>query len=321
MLVLSLIAAIACAILVPVIALHVWYAIGLSRVFATHGGEPWRAWIPLVNEAELFRLGRLDPVRAVLLVVPGVNIYGLVLKATAAHRIGQTAGRGAGTTALAVIFPPVWATILSARPRTDAAPAGDVADERPIVLSETASGPITTIPGASAAEVATAGRRRSTAVVAEPVAVPVLPGPVDIDEDFEHTSIHPSRRRSVAAEDAEAADSDIVPGVAAQTPAPAPTADAEPALTRTPAMPIAAAALDTEAAGGRDSSAGPGGVGSDHRDRTCGGTCSGAAGSRGALPDRCRSGRDHVVGSGYRAGRHRLRPRGRDHGHHGRPSA
>lgn len=249
MLVLSLIAAIACAILVPVIALHVWYAIGLSRVFATHGGEPWRAWIPLVNEAELFRLGRLDPVRAVLLVVPGVNIYGLVLKATAAHRIGQTAGRGAGTTALAVIFPPVWATILSAGPRTDAAPAGDVADERPIVLSETASGPITTIPGASAAEVATAGRRRSTTVVAEPVAVPVLPGPVDIDEDFEHTSIHPSRRRSVAAEDAEAADSDIVPGVAAQTPAPAPTADAEPALTRTPAMPIAAAALDTEAAG------------------------------------------------------------------------
>lgn len=244
MLVLSLIAAIAGAILVPVIALYVWYAIGLSRVFAAHGGEPWRAWIPLLNEAEIFRLGRLDPVRAVLLVVPGVNIYGLVLKATAAHRIGQAAGRGAGTTALAVIFPPVWATILSARPRTDAAPAGDTADERPIVLSETASGPITTIPGTSAAEVATAGRRRSTAAVVEPVAVPVLPGPVDIDEDLERTSLHPSRRRSTAAEDA---DPGVVPAGAAHTPAS--NGGSEPALTRAPATPIAAAALDTGAAG------------------------------------------------------------------------
>ncbi|MFJ4159226.1 FHA domain-containing protein [Microbacterium testaceum] len=246
MLVLSLIAAIAGAILVPVIALHVWYAIGLSRVFATHGGEPWRAWIPLVNEAELFRLGRLDPVRAVLLVVPGVNIYGLVLKATAAHRLGQTAGRGAGTTALAVIFPPVWATILSARPRTDAAPAGDVADESPIVLSETASGPITTIPGTSAAEVATAGRRRSTAVAAEPVAVPVLPGPVDIDDDFEHTSLHPSRRAAAEAAATVAAESGAVPA-APQAPAAVP--GGEPSLTRAPASPIAAAALDTGAAG------------------------------------------------------------------------
>ena len=246
MLVLSLIAAIAGAILVPAIALHVWYAIGLSRVFATHGGEPWRAWIPLVNEAELFRLGRLDPARAVLLVVPGVNIYGLVLKATAAHRLGQTAGRGAGTTALAVIFPPVWATILSARPRTDAAPAGDVADESPIVLSETASGPITTIPGTSAAEVATAGRRRSTAVAAEPVAVPVLPGPVDLDDDFEHTSLHPSRRAAAEAAAGDAAESGAVPAEP-QVPAAAP--HGEPPLTRAPATPIAAAALDTGAAG------------------------------------------------------------------------
>lgn len=246
MLVLSLIAGIAGPILVPVIALHVWYAIGLSRVFATHGGEPWRAWIPLVNEAELFRLGRLDPVRAVLLVVPGVNIYGLVLKATAAHRLGQTAGRGAGTTALAVIFPPVWATILSARPRTDAAPAGDVADESPVVLSETASGPITTIPGASAAEVATAGRRRSTAIAAEPVAVPVLPGPVDIDDDLEHTSLHPSRRAAAEAAARDAADSGAVPA-GPQAPATAP--GGEPSLTRAPATPIAAAALDTGAAG------------------------------------------------------------------------
>lgn len=242
MLALSLIAAIAGAILVPVIALHVWYAIGLSRVFATHGGEPWRAWIPLINEAEVFRLGRLDPVRAVLLAVPGVNIYGLVLKATAAHRLGETVGRGAGTTALAVIFPPLWAAILSARPRTDAVPPADTADEQPIVLSETTSGPISTIPGTSAAEVATAGRRRSTAVVAEPITVPALPGPVEIvEEPFEQTSIHPSRRRSVApdASAGEEQESATVP----------PGSDgvheaSAPQVTRAPAPPSAATVLD-----------------------------------------------------------------------------
>ncbi|WP_191966670.1 FHA domain-containing protein [Microbacterium testaceum] len=241
MLALSLIAVIAGAILVPVIALHVWYAIGLSRVFATHGGEPWRAWIPLVNEAELFRLGRLDPVRAVLLVIPGVSIYGLVLKATAAHRLGETAGRGAGTTALAVIFPPLWATTLSVRPRTDAAPAGEIAPERTVAPSETASGPISTVPGTPAAAVATAGRRRSTAVVAEPIAVPVLPGPVDIGEEpFEQTSLHPSRRRSAAAPVPAEAPAPATPVPAA---APAPVASV-PAAAPAPAThdPVAAPA-------------------------------------------------------------------------------
>ncbi len=123
MLVLSLIAAIAAALLAPALALHVWYAIGLSRVLETRGAERWRAWVPLVNDAEIFRLGGIDPVRAVLLVVPVVNIYALVLKARAAHRLGTAVGRGAGTTALALLLPPVWAQVLAAPERaTDAEP-------------------------------------------------------------------------------------------------------------------------------------------------------------------------------------------------------
>lgn len=97
---------------------HVWYATGVARVLAAHEKPTWRAWVPLLNEAELFRIGRVDPVKAALFLVPLVAIYALVLKAIAAHRIGAEYGRGAGATALAVLLPPVWATVLGgASPR------------------------------------------------------------------------------------------------------------------------------------------------------------------------------------------------------------
>jgi hypothetical protein len=179
MLVLSLIAAIAAALLVPALALHVWYAIGLSRVLDARGAERWRAWVPLVNDAEIFRLGGIDPVRAVLLVVPVVNIYALVLKARAAHRLGTAVGRGAGTTALALLFPPVWAQVLAAPERaTDAElPAPGPQRRSEVPVSPASAGPITAVPGTVAAA---AGARAASV---EPVVAPapiVLPGPVEI---------------------------------------------------------------------------------------------------------------------------------------------
>lgn len=100
---------------------HVWYAIGLSRVLQERETEPWRAWVPIMNEAELFRLGDVDPVKAALLLVPFVNVYALILKIMAVHRINSEAGRGAGTTVLGVLLPPVWAAVLSGG-RAPAAP-------------------------------------------------------------------------------------------------------------------------------------------------------------------------------------------------------
>ncbi|SDO39934.1 FHA domain-containing protein [Microbacterium sp. ru370.1] len=184
---LSLIATIAGAVLVIALVLHVWYAIGLSRVIAVHGGEPWRAWVPLVNEAEVFRLGRLDPVRAVLLAVPFVNVYALVLKARAAHRLGESSGRGAGTTALAVVLPPAWAMLLARTPQTDAEPSAS----GQITVAETtttddAVAPIAAVPGTSAdaaPPAAAAGGRRTAPEHDEPYAVPVLPGPREIGAD------------------------------------------------------------------------------------------------------------------------------------------
>lgn len=204
---LSLIAVPAGAGLVVALALHVWYALGLSRVFVAQGVESWRAWVPLINEAEVLRLGRIDPVRAVLFVVPFVNVYALVLKATAAHRLGAPAGRGAGTTALAVVFPPVWAAVLARTPEAvddaagQAAPsvastvepgataavassaASSVAPEGGAEKASPNAQPISSIPGASPEPpppAAAAGGRRTSVEVAEPVVIPVLPGPREI---------------------------------------------------------------------------------------------------------------------------------------------
>lgn len=214
---LSLIAATAGAVLVIALVLHVWYAIGLSRVLAAHGGEPWRAWVPLVNEAEVFRLGRIDPVRAVLLVVPFVNVYGLVLKARAAHRLGEGSGRGAGTTTLAVLLPPAWAMVLARDPKApDAAPPAprEIAGVESVAAEAgEVDGPIAAVPGVPTAPAtadpaapvaASAGGRRAVATSAEPFAPPVLPGPREIGAGDDPDASSPAPDAVVSASRAEA---------------------------------------------------------------------------------------------------------------------
>jgi hypothetical protein len=115
----------AVAALLVAAAWHIWYAMGLARVFAQHDTDPWRAWVPFMNEAEVLRLGRVDPVKVALFLVPVVNLYALVLKGIAARRLDAAAGRGVGSTVLAVLLPPVWA-MLAAQTRT-APPAAAVA--------------------------------------------------------------------------------------------------------------------------------------------------------------------------------------------------
>ena len=47
----------------------------------------------------------VDPVKVALLLVPVVNLYALVLKGIAARRLDAAAGRGVGSTVLAVLLP------------------------------------------------------------------------------------------------------------------------------------------------------------------------------------------------------------------------
>uniref|UniRef100_UPI00046858F4 DUF5684 domain-containing protein n=1 Tax=Leifsonia aquatica TaxID=144185 RepID=UPI00046858F4 len=137
------------------LAVFLWYAAALSRVFARRGVEPWRAWVPVLNEAEILRLGGRPAWAVVFFFIPIVCLYAVVLRGMAAYRIGATFGRGGGATVLAVLLPPVWATVLAStrEPRpADAPPLGraeqlDVRDApAEAVPPVTSVSPVATVP-------------------------------------------------------------------------------------------------------------------------------------------------------------------------------
>lgn len=96
------------------IGIYVWYAVALSRLFPRLGGEAWKGWVPILNEAEILARGGVAAWKVVFSLIPIVQIYGIYLKVVATHRINAQFGRGAGSTVLAILLPPVWASILAA---------------------------------------------------------------------------------------------------------------------------------------------------------------------------------------------------------------
>lgn len=95
------------------IAVYVWYALALSRLFPRIDGEGWKGWVPVLNEAEILARGGVPAWSVVFYFIPLVQLYGLYLKVVATHRINRRFGRGAGMTVLAILLPPVWATVLA----------------------------------------------------------------------------------------------------------------------------------------------------------------------------------------------------------------
>ncbi|MFK4759635.1 DUF5684 domain-containing protein [Microbacterium sp. ZW T5_45] len=92
---------------------YVWYALALSKLFPRLGAEGWKGWVPILNEATILQLGGKPAWNVVFYFIPIVQIYGLILKIQATHKINERYGRGAGSTVLAVLLPPVWASILA----------------------------------------------------------------------------------------------------------------------------------------------------------------------------------------------------------------
>jgi hypothetical protein len=95
------------------LAYYLWYALALSVVFVKLGSLSWKAWVPIVNEAEILAQGGVPAWSVVYYFIPIVSFYGLYLKITAVHRINLQFHRGAGMTVLGILLPPVWASILA----------------------------------------------------------------------------------------------------------------------------------------------------------------------------------------------------------------
>ena len=99
--------------LVVTVLLYVWTAIALSALFRKSGEAAWKGWVPVYNLGVLFQLAGYPwwSVLLVLLPVAGPVIV-FVVFVLAAHRVGRAFGYGGGMTVLAVLLPPVWATVL-----------------------------------------------------------------------------------------------------------------------------------------------------------------------------------------------------------------
>ncbi|NYD67224.1 DUF5684 domain-containing protein [Agromyces atrinae] len=95
------------------VGIYVWYALALSRLFPRLGAESWKGWVPILNTSEIFARGGVPAWSVVFLFIPIVNLYGLYLYVIATHRINVLFGRGAGSTVLAVLIAPLWATLLA----------------------------------------------------------------------------------------------------------------------------------------------------------------------------------------------------------------
>ncbi len=115
------------------VAGFVWYAIALSRLFPKIGGEAWKGWVPVLNEAEILTRGGIPGWSVVYYFIPVLQLYGVYLKAVALLRINRKLGRGAGLTVVGLLFPPIWASILGwGRVTTDVQVAAGVASSPPV---------------------------------------------------------------------------------------------------------------------------------------------------------------------------------------------
>jgi hypothetical protein len=99
--------------LIVALCVYLWYAWGLSRTFPKLGVPAVKGWIPIVNEVEILKLGGFAAWNVIFFFLPVISIYAAILHIIASHRINGRFGKGAGTTVLAVIAPPIWATVLA----------------------------------------------------------------------------------------------------------------------------------------------------------------------------------------------------------------
>lgn len=99
------------------VALYVWTALALAAMFRKMGEEPWKGWVPLLNQATVLLWGGFNPWLVLLFFVPIVGPLVLwVLQTIAAHRLNPGFGYGTEMTVLAAVLFVVWASILGFGP-------------------------------------------------------------------------------------------------------------------------------------------------------------------------------------------------------------
>jgi hypothetical protein len=103
---------VAVALVALALGWHAWLARSLSVVLSRFERASWRAWVPVLNEAEILRCGGLTGWWAAASLVPVAGLLALVPKARAVRRINGLYGLGIRYLVLGLLLPPVWASEL-----------------------------------------------------------------------------------------------------------------------------------------------------------------------------------------------------------------
>jgi hypothetical protein len=90
----------------------VWYLVAVNALFPRIGLAKNQGWIPIWNEAMIIQRGGMSPWLMLLILIPGGGLVVLVIKLIAINRIHREYGKGGGLTLLALVLPPLWATVL-----------------------------------------------------------------------------------------------------------------------------------------------------------------------------------------------------------------
>lgn len=90
------------------IAVYVFVAICLMRIFKKAGVPAWIAWVPFYNNWKLLEIGGQQGFWAVLAIIPVVNIVSAIFMYIAQYHIGKKLGKGGEFVLWAIFIPIVW---------------------------------------------------------------------------------------------------------------------------------------------------------------------------------------------------------------------
>lgn len=101
-------------LLVAGIALYIYYAYTLSRIFAKAGVAGWQAWVPFLNTWRVLQLGGQPGWWVLVALVPFVGSLLLtVFTIIALYNIGRGFGKSGAFVLLGIFLSAIWYGILA----------------------------------------------------------------------------------------------------------------------------------------------------------------------------------------------------------------
>lgn len=101
-------------LLVAGIALYIYYAYTLSRIFAKAGVAGWQAWVPFLNTWRVLQLGGQPGWWVLVALVPFVGSLLLtVFSIIALYNIGRGFGKSGAFVLLGIFLSAIWYGILA----------------------------------------------------------------------------------------------------------------------------------------------------------------------------------------------------------------